>query len=121
MEKIKDILLKLFKFENIAANFTGYVETRLELFKLEIKTDLAKALAKVVTLIFICFLGFLFLLFVSLGVSHLINTLLDSNYAGFLIIASLYGIILFTVVSNRKKIMASVEEQILKRTSKNKE
>ncbi len=121
MEKIKDILLKLFKFENIAANLTGYVETRLELFKLEIKTDLAKALAKVVTLIFVCFLGFLFLLFVSLGASHLINTMLDSYYAGFLIIASLYGILLLVVVGNRKKIMTFMEAEILKRTSKNKE
>ena len=63
MEKIKDILLKVFRLENLAQNLTGYLEARLDLFKNEIKTDIARAIAKAITIVFLGFIAFLFVLF----------------------------------------------------------
>jgi uncharacterized membrane protein YqjE len=119
MEKIKDILFKLFKLENIAFNLTGYVESKLELFKLEIRTDVTKALSRAMTLIFLALLGFLFLLFLSLGLAYLINSFFEAQYVGFFVIALFYGIVFVSLYINRKALTSNMEEQILK-SQKNK-
>lgn len=119
MEKIKDILFKLFKLENIAFNLTGYVESKLELFKLEIRTDVTKALSRAMTLIFLALLGFLFLLFLSLGLAYLINSFFEAQYIGFFVIALFYGIVFVSLYINRKALTSNMEEQILK-SQKNK-
>jgi uncharacterized membrane protein YqjE len=119
MEKIKDTLLKLFKLENIAFNLTGYVESKLELFKLEIRTDVTKALSRAMTLIFLALLGFLFLLFLSLGLAYLINSFFDAQYVGFFVLALFYGIVFVSLYVNRKALTSNMEEQILK-SQKNK-
>jgi uncharacterized membrane protein YqjE len=118
MEKIKDIILKLFKLENIAFNLTGFVEARLELFKFEIRTDVTKALARAMTLVFLALLGFLFLLFFSLGLAYFINSLFEAQFVGFFVIAIVYGILFISLYINRKKLISSVEEQ-LTRSQKN--
>ena len=119
MEKIKDILFKLFKLENIAFNLTGYVESKLELFKLEIRTDVTKALSRAMTLIFLALLAFLFLLFLSLGLAYLINSFFEAQYVGFFVIALFYGIVFVSLYINRKALTSNMEEQILK-SQKNK-
>jgi uncharacterized membrane protein YqjE len=119
MEKIKDILFKLFKLENIAFNLTGYVESKLELFKLEIRTDVTKALSRAMTLIFLALLGFLFLLFLSLGLAYLINSFFEAQYIGFFVIALFYGIVFVSLYINRNALTSNMEEQILK-SQKNK-
>jgi uncharacterized membrane protein YqjE len=119
MEKIKDTLLKLFKLENIAFNLTGYVESKLELFKLEIRTDVTKALSRAMTLIFLALLGFLFLLFLSLGLAYLVNSFFDAQYVGFFVLALFYGIVFVSLYVNRKALTSNMEEQILK-SQKNK-
>ncbi len=119
MEKIKDILFKLFKLENIAFNLTGYVESKLELFKLEIRTDVTKALSRAMTLIFLALLAFLFLLFLSLGLAYLINSFFEAQYVGFFVIALFYGIVFVSLYINRKALTSTMEEQILK-SQKNK-
>lgn len=119
MEKIKDTLFKLFKLENIAFNLTGYVESKLELFKLEIRTDVTKALSRAMTLIFLALLGFLFLLFLSLGLAYLINSFFEAQYVGFFVIALFYGIVFVSLYINRKALTSNMEEQILK-SQKNK-
>ena len=118
MEKLKDIILKLFKLENIAFNLTGYVETKLELFKLEIRTDVAKAVARAVAIMFLGFLGFLFLLFLSLGLAFLINSLVDVPYLGFFVVAIAYGGAFVLLLLNRKKFAAGIEDQLLKSQNK---
>jgi uncharacterized membrane protein YqjE len=114
MEKIKEIILKLFKLEGIAENLTNYVETRLELFKLEIRTDFAKAIAKALALFFLGLLAFLFLLFVSLGVAYLINELFRSSYIGFFSVGMLYGLLFLLLYTNRKSFSTTLETQLLK-------
>jgi uncharacterized membrane protein YqjE len=118
MEKIKDILLKLFKLENIAFHLTGFVETRLELFKLEIRADVTKALARAMTLVFLALLGFLFLLFFSLGLAYLINSFFEAQFVGFFIIAIVYGILFISLYINRKVLSSKVKE-LLTRSQKN--
>ncbi len=113
MEKIKDILLKVFRLENLAQNLTGYVEARLDLFKNEIKTDIARAIANAITMVFLGFIGFLFVLFLSIGLAYFLNTLVDSEHAGFWIVGGIYGLLFLVFKLNLKVINTSLEEKIL--------
>jgi len=118
MEKIKEIILKLFKLEGIAENLTSYVETRLELFKLEIRTDFAKAISKALAMFFLGLLGFLFVLFVSLGIAYLINRFLESSYIGFFLVGIVYGFLFFLLYIKRKSFSAAIETQLIKTQKK---
>ena len=42
---LKDTLAKFFKVDSLIENLTGFVETRVELLKIEVKEDFAKGLA----------------------------------------------------------------------------
>src|SRR5688572_10241369 len=52
---LKDTLSKFFKVDSLLGNLTGYVETRVELLKIEVKEDVAKGLAQAVSYLFIAF------------------------------------------------------------------
>jgi hypothetical protein len=78
-----------------------------------------KALSRAMTLIFLALLGFLFLLFLSLGLAYLINSFFEAQYVGFFVIALFYGIVFVSLYINRKALTSNMEEQILK-SQKNK-
>ena len=73
MENLKDKIFKLLRLDNLMDNLSGYVETRLELYKLEIREDVAKVLSKALIYGFIAILGMLFLVFFSVGLAHFLN------------------------------------------------
>ena len=47
----KEGIAKFLKLDNLMENLTGYVETRIEIMKYDLKEDLSKILAKVSVLI----------------------------------------------------------------------
>jgi len=82
----------------------AYVETQLELTKLEAVEKGSKFLAGFVVdlIIGVCFvLGFLF---ISLALALLISRLLGSYWAGFGCMAALYLIIAFIVIKRKDKL-----------------
>ncbi len=104
----KDTLSKFFKVDSLLAHLSGYVESRVELLKLEVKEDLSKGLAQGVTYLFIAFVGALCVTFLSIAAALLLGKVLG-NIIGFLIIAVLYligGVILW---SSREKLIAKME------------
>ena len=42
MDKIKDSIFKFLRLDNLVENLSGYVETRIELVKLEVREEIAK-------------------------------------------------------------------------------
>jgi uncharacterized membrane protein YqjE len=115
MEKLKELILRLFKLENVLQSVTGYVETRVELFKLEIRTDVAKAISRAMALLFLSFLAFLFLLFLSIGLAFFMNSIFESQHIGFFILAVVYGVLFLVFYLTRKSIEANLERQFLKK------
>lgn len=107
---LKDTLSKFFKVDNLLSNLTGYVETRVELLKIEVKEDLARSLAKAVAYLFIAFVLALFITFVSIAVALLLSAYLG-NFAGFSIVGLIYlvgGVILW---SAREKLISNLEKR----------
>jgi len=110
---LKDTLLKLFKLDGLVNNLTGYVETRIELLKYEIKEDMAKAIARISLVLLTALLFTFFLLFISVSIAIKIGESLG-NFAGFGIVAGFYFLVMLIIILFRESISNSIEEKIKK-------
>jgi uncharacterized membrane protein YqjE len=110
---LKDTLLKLFKLDGLINSLTGYVETRLELLKYEIKEDLAKAISRLMVVLLMALLFTFFLLFISVSVAFWIGDALGIM-AGFGIVAGIYFVLMLAILVFRDSINKSIEEKIKK-------
>ena len=121
MEKISDTILKFLKLDNFVHNLTGYVEARLDLLKTEIKEDIAKALSRAMVTVALFLMGFLFLIFFSIGLAHFINRYFEETFSGFWAVAGIYGVAFLLVLVFRRNILTSFEhhfKEITKRKDK---
>jgi uncharacterized membrane protein YqjE len=116
---LKDSLIKFFKLDGIASNLTGYVETRMELLKIEIKEDVSKAMARVVMFILTAFALTLFIFFISMALAYKLSEFVGFS-GGFAITAGIYllgGLILYF---NRESISRRIEKQVMEISKKRK-
>ncbi len=112
MNKISESVLKFFHLDNLVQNLTGYVEDRIELMKIEIREDVAKAMARTLLIVVLFLLGFLFLVFLSVGLAHFLNSFFDASYAGYWLVAGIYGLIFLILFIARKAIYHSFESHL---------
>jgi uncharacterized membrane protein YqjE len=108
---LKDALLKLFKLDGLVNTLTGYVETRIELLKYEIKEDMAKAIARLSLVLLTAMFFTFFMLFLSVSVAIKIGESLGS-FAGFGIVAGFYLMLMVMVIIFRSSISKGLEEKI---------
>ena len=121
IEGLKEKLFKLLRIDNLMENLTGYAEARLELFKLEIREDVAKMLSKAIIYGILAIFGFLFLIFVSIGMAQFLNNFFSHPYVGSWIVAGVYGVAFLGLVVFRDSIDRAFEKrflELIKRKSK---
>lgn len=118
MENLKDIIFKFLRVDGLMSSLTGYVEAQIELFKLEIREDVAKAMSKAIVFFTLLLFGFLFLLFLSLGLAHFINSFFSEVYIGYWIVAGIYGLAFLLFLLFRKPIDRSFEKHFLEMTKR---
>jgi len=92
MEKIKDSIFKFLHLDNLIENLSGYVETRVELIKIEIREEMARVISHALMVGLLFLLGMLFLVFFSIGSALYLNSYFYSSSAGFWIVAGIYGV-----------------------------
>jgi uncharacterized membrane protein YqjE len=110
MSMFKDSLAKFFKVDSLLSNLTGYIETRVELVKIEVKEELAKSAAKAVLYLSVAFVFALFLTFISIAIALLLSERWG-NFAGFSFIAGVYliaGLVLYLL---RQKLFLKLEKR----------
>ena len=93
---------KLFKFLRIDAiieNLTGLIEARLELAKLELKEEIAKAGARIIAGVVLAFLLVMIIIFVSITLAAWLNYLLGSMFFGYLIVTGFYLLVLVLLIA----------------------
>ena len=111
MDKIADSILKFLKLDSLIGHVTGYVEARMDLLKMEIREDIAKAIASAVVAVALSFVGLLSFLFFSVGLAHFANSYFDQPYAGFWSVAGLYGFLFLILLLFRKPLAGYLEKQ----------
>jgi uncharacterized membrane protein YqjE len=113
MDKIVESILKFLRLDSLVQHVTGYVEARIELMKVEIREDLAKTIARAIILVTLILVGFLMLLFLSIGLAHYIAAYLQSAYLGYWSVAGLYALLFIIVVLFRNPIYEYFEKQFM--------
>jgi uncharacterized membrane protein YqjE len=108
---LKETILKFLKLDGLVNNLTGYIETRIELMKYEVKEDMARAISKVAILLMLSVFFIFFLLFASAAVAHKIGESLGS-FTGYSIVAGFYLLLLLIIVLLREPLGNRVEKKI---------
>lgn len=111
MENIKDRILKFLHLDEIIKNLSGYVEARVGLVKIEIREEVAGVLSRGLMIMIFSLVGFMFFLFLSFGLASYLNTLLESEFAGYMIIASFFGLLLLVLLIFRKSFFRMIGRQ----------
>ncbi len=109
---IAESILKLLKLDSLVGSLTGYVEARFELLKTEIREDVSKVIAKSLTTVAMLLVGFMFLVFFSIGLAYFFNRYFEDTFAGFWTVAGIYGIIFLLLLLFRKSIHEYFEQQL---------
>lgn len=79
-------------------NVTGYVETRLKLFKIEAREEMSAALARLIQASLVFFLVFTVITFVNIAVGIALGLVWGSYVWGFLAVAAFYLLLVLIVV-----------------------
>ncbi|MBR9998014.1 MAG: phage holin family protein [Cyclobacteriaceae bacterium] len=80
-------------FKNIVSTLINFIETKLEIYKIQLKEEAAKLFTLIVLIILFGLIGLLFILFISFFIAEIINSLLVHQYFGYLIVAGVYIIL----------------------------
>ncbi|HLT81438.1 MAG TPA: phage holin family protein [Cyclobacteriaceae bacterium] len=109
---VKEKILKLLKLENLFESVSGYVESKLELFKMEIREEVAGIVARilVVLLIGLCFL--LFLILASIGLAYYLGTLVGMT-GGIMIVAGFYLLVFALMIGFREQVSESINNMVI--------
>jgi hypothetical protein len=78
---------------DLMSNLMGYIDTRLDLIKLDIQSKLKAGFIGILHAIMLGVTAFMALLFLNIFLGLLLNELLDSNYLGFGIITAVYTVL----------------------------
>ena len=103
--------------DSLIGNLTGYLDTRIDLVRLELQQKVSSALVGTIHGVTLALLGLLFVIFVSIFAGLALNSALDSPYWGFGIVAGFYLLLLILVlVGVDKAAFQGVATKVLKDT-----
>ena len=80
--------------ENIIGNLMGYIDTRIDLIKLELQMKLKTGIITVMHAVLLGFAAVMALIFFNIFIALVLNDLLDSQFWGFGIVTLFYLILL---------------------------
>jgi uncharacterized membrane protein YqjE len=93
------------KNTHIIENLMGYIDTRIDIIRLEIQEKLKATFVSAIHGVLLGVIAFMCLIFVNIFLGLLLNHLLDSTFWGFGIIALFYVVLLVILVIGLDKKM----------------
>jgi uncharacterized membrane protein len=108
---LKDSIIKFLKLENLVENLTGFVETRIELMKYEVKDDISKVAARAGLYLVISVMTIFFILFISLAVAMVLSEKVGSFW-GFSIVSFFYIAVAIALVLSRDTLTRRLEKGV---------
>lgn len=103
--KYKNGLLKLLGLDKTIDHLTGYVETRLELYKIQFQEQIAKAISVLALILVLVAVFGLTVVFLSLALANHLNEMFESQFIGFLIVAAVYLIAGILILIYKEKLI----------------
>lgn len=117
---LKDTILKFLKMDTLVEHVTGYVETRIELMKVEMKEEVSKVLSKALVFVVITAVLTLFVLLISMAAAYKLGELVG-NFGGFAITAGVYllvGLVMFLFRDPISEKLENKLQSIMKKSKK---
>jgi hypothetical protein len=103
--------------DSLISNLTGYLDTRIDIVRLETQEKVKNAFVGTVHGVALGVLGFLFIVFGSIYLGLVLNDALDSPSAGFGLVAALYLVLaILFFVGVDKKVFQGVADKLLNNT-----
>ena len=103
--------------DSLIGNLTGYLDTRIDLVRLEIQQKVSSLLVSTIHGVTLAVLGIFFLIFLSVFAGLALNAALDSAFWGFGIVAGFYLVLLILVlVGVDKAAFQGIATKLLKDT-----
>ncbi len=103
--------------DSILSNLTGYIDTRIDLMRLELQQRANSLFVSVLHGVFLAFFGLMFFLFLNLYAALALNNVFDSPSLGFAAVAGFYLLLLVLVlVGVDKKAFQNLADKTLKDT-----
>ena len=84
--------------DSLIGNLTGYLDTRIDLIRLEIQQKLSTIFVSTIHGVTLAVLGLLFVVFLSIFAGLALNSVLNSPFWGFGIVAGFYLLLLILVL-----------------------
>ena len=110
---------KFLKLDSLIGNLTGYVETKIELIKVEVKQDIAEGLGKAIGYLLIAFVFAMAVLFGSLGVAIVLASKLG-DFTGYGVVAGFYLLVGIVLLANRNALTKKFSKQVSQTLKKDK-
>ena len=88
----------LFNMDRMIDHLVEFVETRLEILKLDFKEESVRVIAKLLTGALIVLFSTLFFIFFSVMIAIILNEALESSYLGYAILAAFFLLILVSIL-----------------------
>ena len=105
------------KSNNLIENLMGYIDTRIDIIRLEIQEKLKAVFVNLIHVVLLGIIAFMCVIFVSIFLGLLLNELLDSSFWGFGIVALFYIILLVVlIVGLDKKVFEDVADKAFDNT-----
>lgn len=111
MDTIVEKVLKFLRLDTLIDSLSGYVETRVELVKMEIREEVAGILSRGLMMMILFLLAFLCILFAMLGLALYLNTVTESVHAGYWLVAGVFGLLLTILLIGRKSFFKAMGKQ----------
>jgi hypothetical protein len=107
-------ITKFLKLDHLIDNLTGYVETKVELVKVQIQEDVHKGISQAIVYALIAFVFALVILFTSLGLAIALSEVIGVLGA-YGLIAGIYLIVGVVLFSKRADLMKRVKKELSKK------
>lgn len=105
------------KSTSIIENLMGYIDTRIDIIRLEIQEKLKATFVSTIHGVLLGLVAFMSLIFLSIFLGLLLNHLLDSTFWGFGIIALFYIVLLvILIVGLDKKVFQGMADKAFDNT-----
>lgn len=103
--------------DNIMGNLKGYLDTRIDLLRLETQEKAKSAFVGTMHGVSMALLALFFLIFLSIFAGLALNEAFDSSYLGFGAVAGFYLLLLIVfIVGVDKKLFQGVADKLLNNT-----
>jgi uncharacterized membrane protein YqjE len=104
--------LGLFNINKLTSNISDYIDTRVELIKLDTQEQIVKAVIIMFELLIVFVIVTITMVFLNLTLAYYLNSVLQSSYTGFMIVAGVHVILLGLLWLNKKALRRGFERTI---------